>query len=126
MMLKRYKINVSMIAPAAMALLLLAGAASCGGGKQKSQESAAEIEAAQIEGREAARIFVNRPWRDTMELQSHLLEVRAQQSKYQVAGKPESAAAFDSAFVATLRTVRPEIARELENAERNLKNDSLK
>lgn len=125
MMLKRYKINVSMIAPAAMALLLLAGAASCGG-KQKSEESAAEIEEAQIEGREAARIFVNRPWRDTMELQSHLLEVRAQQSKYQVAGKPESAAAFDSAFVATLRTVRPEIARELENAERNLKSDSLK
>lgn len=125
MMFKRYKINVSMIAPAAMALLLLAGAASCGG-KQKSEESAAEIEAAQIEGREAARIFVNRPWRDTMELQSHLLEVRAQQSKYQVAGKAESAAAFDSAFVATLRTVRPEIARELENAERNLKSNSLK
>ncbi len=114
-----------MIAPAAMALLLLAGAASCGG-KQKSEESAAEIEAAQIEGREAARIFVNRPWRDTMELQSHLLEVRARQSKYQVAGKAESAAAFDSAFVATLRTVRPEIARELENAERNLKSNSLK
>lgn len=125
MMFKRYKINVSIIAPAAMALLLLAGAASCGG-KQKSEESAAEIEAAQIEGREAARIFVNRPWRDTMELQSHLLEVRAQQSKYQVAGKAESAAAFDSAFVATLRTVRPEIARELENAERNLKSNSLK
>ncbi len=102
-------------------------AVSCGNGSEdKSTETAAEIEAAHIEGREAAREFVNRPWRDTMELQKHLLEARALQSKYQMASRPRSAAAFDSAFVSTLRTVRPEVALELEKAEKALKQLSAK
>lgn len=84
---------------------------------EKGEEAEADIEAAQIEGREAARVFVNRPWRDTVELQKQLLEARAKQSKYQIAGKPQSAAAFDSAFVSTLKTVRPEVARELVKAQ---------
>lgn len=97
--------------------MIAVSAASCGhGGDSKSNESDKEIEAARIAGREAARVFVNRPWQDTIELQKHLLEVRASQSKYVIAGKPQSAAAFDSAFVSTIKTVSPDVARELEAA----------
>lgn len=100
------------VAAAVTALLL---PASCGGkGGSESHESAEELEAAKIAGREAARGFLNRPWRDTLEVQSHLLEVRAIQSKYVTGNKPESARMFDSAFVSTLRTVDPAVAAELE------------
>ena len=79
----------------------------------KDAEDVAETEAAIIDGREAARIFVQRNWKDT-ELQGLLLEARSRQSKYRMAGKEQSALAFDSAFVSTLRTVRPDVARELD------------
>ena len=80
----------------------------------KGAEDVAETEAAIIDGREAARIFVQRNWKDTTELQGLLLEARSRQSKYRMAGKEQSALAFDSAFVSTLRTVRPDVARELD------------
>lgn len=89
---------------------------SCSGGDAGTgRENSADIEEARIEAREAARKFVNRPWKDTVELQAQLLEARALQSKYKQAGREQSAAAFDSTFVSTLKTVRPEIARHLEN-----------
>lgn len=95
----------------ALCLLLLAG---CGGKKEsEGEEKAADIEAAQIEGRETARVFVNTVWKDTMELQQRLLSARAKSSKYEMAGQPKAKAAFDSAFVSTIRTIRPEIARQL-------------
>ena len=87
--------------------------AACGG-IERSEGVTAEIEAAQMEGRNAARQFVNRTWKDTLQLQHRLLEVRSMQSKYVIDGNPEAAAAFDSAFVSTLRTVNPEIARHLD------------
>ncbi len=83
-------------------------------GTERSESVAAEIEAAQMEGRNAAREFVNSQWKDTMELQSRLLEARSRQSKYEEAKMPEAAAAFDTAFVNTLKTVRPDIASQLE------------
>lgn len=96
-------------------VLAFAGAALCGCKKTEQTEAlTAEIEAAQIEGRNAAREFVNREWKDTMELQNRLLQVRSMQSKYEEARMPEAAAAFDSTFVSTLRTVRPDVARELD------------
>lgn len=104
----------------AAALVIMTGATACSGKTEKTEETVADIEAAQLEGREAARVFVNRPWRDTVELQSSLLEARARQSKYVRAHKPQSAAAFDSAFVSTLKTVRPDVARELEAAQKQL------
>lgn len=107
------------IAVVPMLALMILG--SCGHNVEKSEESAADIEAAQIEGREAARKFLNRPWADTIELQSQLLEARALSSKYKMAGKQQSADAFDSTFVSTLRTVNPSVAQELENARRNQK-----
>lgn len=81
---------------------------------EKAEEEVAEIEAAQMEGRSAARIFVSRPWRDTTELHSLLLEARARRARYDTIGKTRCAEAYDSAFVSTIRTVRPDVARVLE------------
>lgn len=112
-------INIRRAASAALFIALAAGVGTVGSlsscsKTDKAAEDAADTEAAIIEGREAARIFVQRNWKDTTELQGLLLEARTRQSKYRMAGKERSAQAFDSAFVSTLRTVRPDIARELD------------
>lgn len=94
-----------------VAMMLMA---SCSGHKGgDSNESEADIEAATIAGREEARIFVNTVWKDSMELQQRLLSARAKSSKYEMAGEPRAKEAFDSAFVSTIRTVRPEVAAQL-------------
>ena len=95
---------------AGAAVLALASCSSSGSG-----ESAAEIEQATNAGREAARKFVNTVWTDTLALQTQLLEARANACRYDTAS-PRQKAAYDSAFVSTIRTIRPEIARELEKA----------
>ena len=77
----------------------------------------AEITAAQMEGRNAARTFVNREWRDSTKLQQHLLEAKSRRGKYIDEGKPECAAAYDSAFISTIRAVRPNLARSIEHRE---------
>ena len=83
-------------------------------GTERAEAVEAAVEAAQMEGRTATREFVNAQWKDTMELQKRLLEVRAKQSKYVENKVPEAAAAFDTAFVNTLKTVRPDVARHLD------------
>lgn len=108
---------------ALMCAVIVMVSVSCTGRDGSSgHENPESVDEARIEAREAARKFVNRPWRDTVELQSQLLEVRAMQSKYRQAGREESAAAFDSTFVSTLKTVRPEIAAHLERAMANNRN----
>ena len=112
-------INIRRAASAALFIALAAGVGTVGSlsscsKTDKAAEDAADTEAAIIEGREAARIVVPRNWTDTTELQGLLLEARTRQSKYRMAGKERSAQAFDSAFVSTLRTVRPDVARELD------------
>lgn len=104
------KHSYSKIAGIAAAALMAVAVASCGRTEQ-AEAVEAEVEAAQMEGRNAAREFVNTQWKDTMELQRRLLEVRSRQSKYVEAKQPAAAEAFDSTFVSTLRTVRPDIAR---------------
>lgn len=98
------------------ATVLSVGACSRGeaGEQAEVKEEAAQIEAAHLEGREAAREFVNRPWKDTLELQQRLIEASSRRGKYD--SLPQSQASFDSAFISTIRTVRPEIARELSKA----------
>lgn len=81
---------------------------------EKAARVAAEVEAAQMEGRNAAKEFVNTQWKDTLELQDRLLQVRARQSKYVMNKQPEAAVAFDSTFVSTLKTVRPDVAAHLD------------
>ena len=90
---------------------------SCGKsmkGVEEGEESQAEIEAAMMAGRTAAREFINKRWTDTIELQNHLLEARTHRLPYDTVSKPKCRAAFDSTFVSTIRTVRPDIAKTLE------------
>lgn len=81
------------------------------GGETEASEDVAE---AIGEGREAAKRLINTTWKDTMELQKVFLEVRSQQSKYEIEGHPHLAEVFDSAFMNTIRVVRPDLAKQLE------------
>lgn len=83
-------------------------------GTEKTEETVADITAAQMMGREEARKYLNRPWKDTLELQRQLLQSRAKKSRYEMKNHHKQAEAYDSAFVKTLKTVRPELAAELE------------
>lgn len=79
----------------------------------KGEETAAQVEAAMMQGREAARIFVNREWKDTAELQARIKEARSRRAQYDTIGMKRSAEAFDSAFVSTIRTINPSIAKHI-------------
>lgn len=96
----------------ALAAVILAMSAACSQ-TEKTEGVTAEIIAAQMEGRNAAKEYVTKQWKDTLELQKLLLETRARQSKYVIKGDTAAARAFDEAFVSTLKTVRPDVARHL-------------
>lgn len=68
---------------------------------------------ATAEGRDAAKAIITKNWTDTMQLQQAILEARAANSKYDIDGKKELKAVFDSAFFSTIRTVRPDLADQL-------------
>lgn len=112
----KLNIGYKRAAIAALSILEIISLSACGSeeGKTDKGEEAAAVEEAVIDGREAARVFVQRNWKDTTELQQRLLEARARQSRYRMEGREQSARAFDSAFVSTIRTVRPDVARELD------------
>lgn len=81
---------------------------------ENGEAESANIEAAIMEGRTAARSFISADPADTFALQKKLVEARAIQSKYIQAKHPEHAEAFDSAFIGTLRAVNPDVARSIE------------
>lgn len=91
---------------------------SCTAREAKDVESVeattAEIEAAQMEGRRAARNFVSYEWKDSLDLHNRLLEVAAQRSRYTTENRIDERNAFDSTFISTVRTVRPGLAAEIE------------
>lgn len=95
---------------------MIPGMSSCSGctETEHTEEITAEITAAQMEGRSTARNFVNREWKDSTKLKQQLLEAKSRHGKYIENGKPECAAAYDSAFISTIRAVRPELARSIE------------
>lgn len=97
--------------PAALSLISLV-ATSCSGcaETEHTENITAEITAAQMEGRNAARIFINQEWEDTTLLKKHIREARARKNKYVITGNYRCADAFDSTFVSTIRAVRPDIA----------------
>lgn len=80
---------------------------------EKTEAVTAEITAAQIEGRRAAGRIVGPQWKDTIQLQKALLDAKVKQSRYLIDGKPECAAAFDSAFISTIRTIKPDLAKKI-------------
>ena len=80
---------------------------------EKTEEITAEITAAQMEGRRAAGQILGPEWNDTAMLQKALIDAKAKQSKYLIEGKIKSAEAFDSAFISTIRTVNPTLAKKI-------------
>lgn len=99
--------------------LLLVLLASCSSGEkaidsiEAGEDARSYVEAAMLEGRTAARSFLQQDVTDTMAMQQKLLEARTIQSRY--IGKKEAAEAFDTAFIHTLRATRPELADSIEN-----------
>ena len=71
----------------------------------------AEITAAQMEGRSSARKFLIKEWKDTTGLSKKLHETSSIRDEYIKNGKPECAAAYDSAFISTIRSVKPDLSR---------------
>lgn len=80
---------------------------------EQAESDRADIEAAMMQGRMAARDILAADPSDTVDLQERLLDARAKQSRYVIDKHPDQAAAFDSAFVSTIRTVRPDLGRRL-------------
>lgn len=66
-----------------------------------------------MEGRNAAGNVLAVNESDSIELQKALIEAKARQSKYVIAGKTKSGEAFDSTFISTIRTVNPELAKKI-------------
>ena len=85
---------------------------------EKGAAEEAEMEAAFMQGRTVAREFVNRDWKDTFELQGQLLEAAEVRGKY-LDKHPDILAAYDSAFISTVRAVRPDMAAEIEKGINN-------
>jgi hypothetical protein len=98
---------------AAIALASLLGACA---GTEKTEALTAEITAAQMEGRNAARPIINREWKDTTGFNKTLEKALEKRYTYLKHGRPECAEAFDSTFVRTVRTVRPDLITLIESS----------
>lgn len=81
---------------------------------EHSEDVTAEITAAQMEGRDAARKFIINVMNDSTHVGRHYHEATDScRIRYSREGKTECAAAFDSTFVNTVRAVRPDMAHSL-------------
>lgn len=100
-----------------MTLALAAILTGCGKTATKemenSEETTAMIEAAMMQGRSDARRIINREFKDSMEFHGALLEANSHKSAYKLENKPKCEAAYDSTFISTIRTTRPDLARQL-------------
>lgn len=77
-----------------------------------SDETAEQMEAGK-KGRNAARQIVTQEWPDTVLLKLAILDARAEGSVYEIEGKTKCKERFDKDFFNTIRTVRPDLAKEL-------------
>ena len=80
---------------------------------ERTENITAEITAAQMEGRRAAGSILGPEWKDTAQLQRALIDAKVKQSQYLINGKAACAEAFDSAFISTIRTVNPSLAKKI-------------
>lgn len=114
-------VNINLLRRVLPSLLVTAALASgslitCGCSQmEKSEQATAEEEAALIEGRKAAREVVRTPVRDTSDLFGRVRHVeKIRDSLY--SGKDEKCrAAFDSAFIHTVKAVAPDVEKQIRN-----------
>lgn len=86
--------------------------AGCGG-TEHTEAVVAEIEAAQMQGRKSARqILVENP-ADSIGIRRCLAPVTKVKNAYDSLGRHDCAAAYDSAFVSTVRAVNPPLAEKV-------------
>ena len=99
--------NLSALAALAaiISILLFADCSGCTS-IEHSEEVTAEVTAAQIEGRRAARELIHYQWKDSAQLRQKYREI--QHLRDSVA--PGKTAEFDSTFMSTLRIVEPTLA----------------
>jgi hypothetical protein len=112
-------------------LILIAGlmlVISCMGPTMEDEDNAEEHKETAINGRQEngelldpmiaarteARKFLAKEWKDSLQLQNQVLEAKAAQSRYVLAGRQKDAAIFDSVFISTLRTINPDLAFQIE------------
>jgi len=102
--------------------LLIMILCACSGTDQdkikESEAAQADINTAIMEGRTAARAFINVDPTDTLTLHTLLIDARAKHSKYVTRGLNNQAQAFDTAFIHTLRAASPEVARAVEQSDK--------
>ncbi len=79
---------------------------------EKTEGVTAEIEAAQMQGREAARWLLNQDLTDSIAVKTKAEYARRHKKELEEQGKKEAAAAFDTAFVTTVRAVNPKLRYE--------------
>ena len=108
--MKMMKVKYGIFAVAALAATAFCSCSSKGG-RAAVEETAEQIENARLEGRESGRGFLNRRFKDSLELQQELVKAGARRAAYD--SLPASRAAYDSAFISTVRTVNPELAGQL-------------
>ncbi|MEZ3518777.1 MAG: hypothetical protein K1V75_02400 [Muribaculaceae bacterium] len=101
---------------ACMAIACILGACNSKQAREieSSEETADQIEAAIIQGRGDARRIINRTFNDSMAFHAALLDANAHKSAYELDKKPRCQAAYDSAFISTIRATRPDLARMLQ------------
>lgn len=80
---------------------------------ERTEAVTAEITAAQMEGRNAAREIIIKNWKDTTGIHKAITRAQAKRLKYDSIGKTDASAMFDSTFYHTIRTVRPDLAKKL-------------
>ena len=98
-----------MILSAICASLLPGGCART----EHTEAVTAEIEAAQMMGRKAARpVLISAP-ADSAGLRKCLREITKTKNAYDSLGRHDCAAAYDSAFISTLRSVNPPLAERV-------------
>ena len=104
-------------------ILLLTSLSSCSGCAQTeyTENVTAEETAAQMMGRNDARYFVNRQWNDSAELHYRLALIRHQSDSLKKSRGMEFAAAYDSTFISTIRSVNPDLASAVSRLNSNPK-----
>ncbi|MDE6076856.1 MAG: hypothetical protein K2G29_03915 [Muribaculaceae bacterium] len=91
------------------AILLMAACSQT----EKTEAVTAEITAAQMEGRNAARDIIIYNWKDTTGIHKAMEHARAPRHKYDSLGHKAASAMFDTTFNKTIRTVHPDLAKRL-------------
>lgn len=83
-------------------------------GTEHTEAVTAEITAAQMEGRTAARDFIRQDWRDTSKVAHRLDTIERRKARFREEGRNDCAEAYDTAFVRALRAVKPDLEKAVE------------